>query len=561
MLRRWIVCAVLFVLPLWAHADWAADRDASAGYVTVTVLASAVDEAVPFFVVYGSDLPPEFHAAMTAASDTDGKTIRASTADGSTQLACVPIGVDTGTDTFALPVLGTGMSTSVDVDYRIYVGNASLSMPTASGGMGEQAVFADYLAAWSMTGASALNDLTASNFDLTVDGSPTSGAAGPFEGLQSYTFTSSGAAQNLYYNGRIFTAWPAAIETLFNWTSVSGSSYGYVAATGYQGSSGNILGLFAAEFTTPDKLAAQSQGGTGSVPEVYVSATAASSTWHYGLTCRTGATGTLKAWLNGADEASSSATISAYDTTGSDRFRIASAPHNSTSARMGGSVGFTLVSGVTRSANYASTMQDNWAGALYSAGAWTALGSCNSGSTGWVLLQTAAQSTSAAADWANINDALVDDANTADVTLDDTGVYESEYLNLTNPAYGTTPPAGADSYTVHFRIKKKSDTTSAREIQDLTVQFVDDTGTRVGDNLADAVTDWPSALGTTDYTMTGYTPDGTEFTSAAGVSIRATGINTNGSTLAEIATVWIKVDWDCGDDPTSNARGFFALTE
>jgi len=64
MLRRWIVSVALFVLPLWAHADWAADRDASAGYVTVTTLATAVDEAVPFCVVYLSDL-----AAFIDAND------------------------------------------------------------------------------------------------------------------------------------------------------------------------------------------------------------------------------------------------------------------------------------------------------------------------------------------------------------------------------------------------------------------------------------------------------------------------------------------------------------
>jgi len=95
-------------------------------------------------VVYLSDLPADFHTAMTTASDTDGKTIRVSTSDGTTQLACVPIGVNTGTDTGCLIFLGTGMSASVDVDYRIYVGNAALSMPSASGGMGEQAVFAAY---------------------------------------------------------------------------------------------------------------------------------------------------------------------------------------------------------------------------------------------------------------------------------------------------------------------------------------------------------------------------------------------------------------------------------
>jgi hypothetical protein len=208
-----------------------------------------------------------------------------------------------------------------------------------------------------------------------------------------------------------------------------------------------------------------------------------------------------------------------------------------------------------------STMQDNWAGTMYTAGAWTANDSdVVAGSTGWVLFQTIGQSTSAAADWTNTADALVDDANTAECTLDDAGVFESEYLNFTNPAYGTTIPTGAPSYTIEFRIKRMSDTASAREVQDLTVQFIDDTGTRVGDNEADTITDWPSALGTVDYIVSGLTPDGTEFTSAAGMALRATGVNTNGATLTEVATAWMRVSWT-GTDAAYNTRGFFALME
>lgn len=182
------------------------------------------------------------------------------------------------------------------------------------------------------------------------------------------------------------------------------------------------------------------------------------------------------------------------------------------------------------------------------------------GSTGWVLFGSIGQSVSAAADGSNLSDALVDDSNTLDVTLDDSGVYESEYFNFTNIVYGTTIPTGAPSYTVEFRIKRKSDTSSAREVQDLTVQFIDDTGTRVGDNVADTVTDWPSTLGTVDYVATGLSLDGTEFTSAAGLALRVTGINTNGSTLAEVAYAAIRISWT-GSDPLYNTRGFFALTE
>jgi hypothetical protein len=244
-----------------------------------------------------------------------------------------------------------------------------------------------------------------------------------------------------------------------------------------------------------------------------------------------------------------------------DRFSVGATIITSVINYLTGSVAVALLSDSVRSADYVATMQDNWAGTMYSAGAWTALDSdVVAGSTGWVLFQTIGQSTSAAADWTNTADALVDDANTAECTLDDAGVFESEYLNFTNPAYGTTIPTGAPSYTIEFRIKRMSDTSAAREVQDLTVQFIDDTGTRVGDNEADTITDWPSALGTVDYIVSGLTPDGSEFTSAAGMALRATGVNTNGATLTEVATAWMRVSWT-GTDAAYNTRGFFALTE
>ena len=168
--------------------SWATDRDGSTGYVTVTTLASVIDEAVPFCVVYLSDLPSGFHTAMDTASDTDGKTIRVSTSDGSTQLACVPLGVNTGTDTGCLIFLGTGMSASVDVSYRIYCGNAALSMPSASGGMGEQAVFAAYAGVYFP--GMATRDFTSGGRTLTAVNSPGT-ATSNYEGITAATYNAS----------------------------------------------------------------------------------------------------------------------------------------------------------------------------------------------------------------------------------------------------------------------------------------------------------------------------------------------------------------------------------
>jgi hypothetical protein len=536
---------------------WADDRDGSAGYVTVTTLATAIDEAVPFVVVYMSDLSASFWAAMDTASDTDGKTIRVSTSDGTTQLACVPIGVNTGTDTGCLIFLGTGMSASVDVDYRIYVGNASLSMPTASGGMGEQAVFASYSGVY-FPGVDT-RDWTSGGRTLTATGSPTTDTSG-YEGITAAKY--NGTSQYHGYDGTLAVGDNLLTFEALAYSTTTSSGVAQVIM-GYTDAS-NSYSIMSLRFR--DDLAGNSVGflnvgNGGSLHNPVTSSAYTASTWHYAAGVRTTATtsGDTVAYIDGGNAGTATGTMSAP--LSRNKLRIGVFDGSSVLQYLPGRVAVALISGSARSADYISTMQDNWAGTMYTAGAWTALDTdVVAGSTGWVLFQTIGQSTSAAADWTNTADALVDDANTAECTLDDGGVFESEYLNFTNPAYGTTIPTGAPSYTIEFRIKKKSDTSSAREVQDLTVQFIDDTGTRVGDNEADTITDWPSALGTVDYVVSGLTPDGTEVTSAAGMALRVTGVNTNGATLTEVATAWIRVSWT-GTDAAYNTRGFFALTE
>ena len=508
---------------------WSDDRDGSAGYATVTTLATAVDEAVPFVVVYLSDLHADWHAAMAAASDTDGKTIRVSTADGATQLPCVPIGVNTGTDTGCLIFLGTGMSASVDVDYRIYVGNASLSMPSASGGMGEQAVFASYAGVY-FPGV-ATRDWTAGGRTLTAVNSPGTAASG-YEGITAATY--NGTTQGHYYSGtQSVTNWPITMESLSR-SATTSSNQGVV---GFFKNSDSMPQAYVS-FTSSAKINTvyRGDGGGASVPTT--SASFAANTDYYLASSRDANTGTAKIYVDSTATTNSDG-ISAptFDTLSIGYLKLGSPLFF-----LNGRVAVALLSSSVRSADYVSTMQDNWAGAMYSAGTWTP-NSISAGTTGLVLFQSIAQSTSAGADWSNISDAIVDDSNTADVTLDDAGVYESEYLNFTNPDYGTTIPTGAPDYTVKFYIKRKSDTSAAKEVQDLTVQFIDDTGTRIGDNMAATLTDWTSTLFTAEYTVTGLTLDGTEFTSAAGMALRVTGWNTNGSTLAEVACAWMEVSW------------------
>jgi len=130
-------------------------------------------------------------------------------------------------------------------------------------------------------------------------------------------------------------------------------------------------------------------------------------------------------------------------------------------------------------------------------------------------------------------------------------------LKLTNPAYGTSIPTGA-IYTVSFRIKHKGTGGGGRRALDSVVQFIDDTGTQVGDNVAMTTNYWPSTTASEDYVATGLTLDGTEFTSAAGVAIKVSGVDQTGAETASIYAVWIKVDWTC-PSALDTTRGFFML--
>lgn len=368
MIRRALLSAVLLFAGI-VHADWAADRDASAGYVTVTTLATAVDEAVPFAVVYLSDLPADFHTAMSGASDTDGKTIRVSTSDGTTQLACVPIGVNTGTDTGCLIFLGTGMSASSDVDYRIYVGNSSLTMPTASGGMGEQAVFAAYAGVY-FPGVD-VRDWTSGGRALTAVNSPGTAASG-YEGITAATYSSASNNYHKYEGTPAVTDWPITSEALGYVVDVT-NDHLVVGLTNSGSTAANAAMLYLSG-TSGDALRFYNIGATGSAAVAGKTAFTA-NTWNYIVGTRDDDSGTSKSYLNGGTAATSATTITAPSW---NRTTIGRTLGWSNTYQMSGRVAAVQLSSSVRSVDYVNTMQDNWAGTMYSAGSWTP----NAGATG-----------------------------------------------------------------------------------------------------------------------------------------------------------------------------------
>lgn len=552
MIKRFLLTITLLIAPF----SWAVFQDDSAGYATVTVNAANIDEAVPFFIIYGSSLPADFHTAMSDAGDTDGHTLRVTSSDGATQYAAWPCGVNISTDTFAYFVVGTATSASVDVDFRVYVGDTSLSMDAATDTYGRNAVFAGY-AGFYLPGMT-LTDLTGAGRDLTAVGTPGT-AASAYEGITAATY--NGTTQYDKYESSVgVTGPPVSVEALFypeNFTKLQGVVNMSVSTT-------NFIRLYHAGNVASDPVRFSLRGNGGSSTNADKTG-ATSSAWRYAAGTRSGATtGDSIAYLDGVAGTTDSTTITAFSATPT-KLAIGCEWAGAYQSYLSGRVAAAYLSSSVRSANYMSTMQDIWSGAAVTAGAWTAIGGgITPGSTGWVLFQTAATTSASGtlADWTSTSNALVDDATYTTASLDGGGPpnVESETLKLTNPAYGTTIPTGATSYTVEFRIKRERGTGGSNEVDDLNFQFIDDTGALVGDNVAALTTDWPTTAATRDYIATGLTLDGTEFTSAAGLAISATAANAAGAVDARVLVAWIRISWP-GDDPYANTRGFFTLAE
>lgn len=541
---RRLLLALTLCLPGLSWADWAADRDGSAGYVTVTTLATAVDEAVPLFVVYLSDLPADFHTAMTTASDTDGKTIRVSTSDGATQIACYPVGVNTGTDTGALFVKGTGMSASADVDYRIYVGNSALSMPAASDTYGRNAVFADY-AGFYLPGVT-LTDLTGNGRDLTAVNSP--GTTAAYEGIDAATY--NGSNQYHKYEGTAaVTNWPVTLEGLFYSTVDTANDIWFALADSVDTDPLGVLRTQGA--SAGDYLTAYFRGTTGSLSAPATSTGFVINTWHYGAASRDANTGTSTVYIGGASSGTSATTITAPSF---DRTAIGALFRSSAADYFTGNVAAAYLSSSARSADYVATMHDVWAGTVYSAGAWTANDTCSDGSTGWLLFQTSANVAGGDTAWTNTTNALDDDGDYASVTLSNEDM--SDYLTLTNPA-GVDIPADATITAVHFRVKRQD---VSNDVRDFDIKAVK-ASSRVGNNLA-VVGNWPATAATQDYggTLLGTTWTPTDFGANFGLAIQILDTDA-GSDTGRVYVAWCKIDWVCGDDAAAAARGFFLLAD
>jgi hypothetical protein len=157
----------------WYNASW--------DYrVKITVQSSQVGATLTDFPVYVdlSDLPVGFH---TNVNQTDGRDIRVTKADGTTELPREVVFYDSATDTGELHFKADSLSSSANTEFYIYYGNSSATEPAVDATYGAENVWnSNFKAVYHLQTdpsgtAPQLLDSTSNSNDLTSGGSMTSG--------------------------------------------------------------------------------------------------------------------------------------------------------------------------------------------------------------------------------------------------------------------------------------------------------------------------------------------------------------------------------------------------
>ena len=500
--------------------------DGWSGYFEIECDYTKTPEAPGVLYVALSEAPAGFWAAMDDSSDTTGATIRVSD-ESNTLIPSYVASINTSTNTGALFVLGTGISTVANTTYRVWVGG-SASTPAATDPEGRNATFAAY-EGFYLPGVT-LTDLTGNGRDLTAVNSPGTDTSG-YEGITAATY--NGSNQYHKYEGtQAVTNWPMTMESLAYSTTITATQT-VMALTDSSSASNSLNRLQLAGAVAGDPFRVRFMGATGSAGEASSTASYSAMTWYYQSATRDANSGTTRLYVNGAADGTNATTITAPSV---DRLGIAAQITTAVSVFLNGRVAAAYLSDSERSANYVTAMNNSWTLNTYTAGAWTD----TTDSTGWFVFQTAANVSVGDTAWSNVNNALDDDADYASVSLSLEDA--SDYLTLTNPS-GISIPGGATISAVHFRIKRHA---PGGDIQDYDIRAVKG-GTRVGNNLADSVTEWTASDVTVDYggTLLGTSWIDTDFGSNFGIAIQVLDKDAH-SDSARVITVWGKVDWSTG---------------
>ncbi len=541
MMRRFLVVALL-VLPGLAHGAWPSSGSWTAwsAKFKLTSQSSIITAACDYYVLDLSLMPALFWSSVAA----DGDDIRCTQDDGETQvdyhLAYWDYGNTDGVLVIEQPHGASGAT--VDVDTYLYVGNAGAAAGTTSGAY-PSAMQGHWWLQEQPTSATAIKDATANARNSTsIMGTMTSGdlvADAPYGNMKSIDFDGN---DGITISSTVLDAGETASRfTISGWAKPSDAS----ADRALMGTSGAQLNLYR-----------ENTGTVGWYGEARNSANSANFT----TTATSGSTGAwqkvdfvwngsnIYLYLNGSQISSAACTS----------WRSATLAWNLGYANgvwMVGQIGPCFVRSDALTADQIYTLH----ACESSNSTFWAISEvvvCGSGTTGLKLFGSNSQTSTANANWNDLGASLIDDATTTDVTLDDGGVYLSETITYAGADLSGVP-TDATSYTVTLHVKRKREVGASLEINDVVVRFRDGSGTLQGDNLANVAGNWPTSAATASYPLTGYTPDGTDFTSSTGFDLQATGFDTNGATLAEVLTVWIEVDWEGA--PCDEGSNWFSM--
>lgn len=513
-------------------------------YAEVTFAASAVDEAIPFLTVYLSDLPTAWHDAMANAGDTDGRTIRVTKSDGTTECAVyVPPGsVNTSTDTGALFFRATDLSAVLDTTYMIWVGNAASEMYLSTDTYGRNAVFTGYAGVY-LPGMTT-DDLTGAGRNLTAVNSP--GTAAGLEGITAATY-----ATNKYHHysnaSQAVSDWPTTLES-FGYTTSTTLDQSFISLCSSSDNNPHA-GLTA---TSSNKASAYFRGNpTSSASQPASAGSLTTSTYYYLAGSRDANSGTSRLYVNGTASTTNTTAIVAPTF---NRLAIGAWARTSVIWPLSGNVAVALLSSSVRSADYITTMNKNWLGTLYTAGSVQYV----AGTTGKLKLQTAATLSVSEdlSDWADASYAISVAADAATAPIDDVTHIDTEYLKLTNIAYNFAIPSGKSNYAATFYVTRSRQSGGGLEVNDRSFRYVNESGSYAGDDMADLSTVWPTTAAVKEYDVAGTTLSDSSFNSSTGIAIQATAFDSSGSVEARVRFVCVEITWD-ESAPSTDYGNFF----
>lgn len=548
MLRKLLITlALLATCPLYA-AEW----DLGPARVEVEVDATLVDEAVPFFPVYLSTMPAGFWTALAAIGDTTGESIRATTGDGDTQVACYVHSINTGTETGVVFVRATGLSTSTNTPYYIYLGDDTFTTPATGSTYGRDAVFDGYAALYFPGDSTA--DLTGNGYDLTAVNSPGT-AASDIEGVTAATYTAA-SSQYHYATGTIgISGWPANIEAMGGLATTG--ALRYICGLSVAAASSNVLG---ARILSVNRMSAyiQGNGGSASEPSLTTPTLSADTTYLFTVN-RDDGSGTSRVYLD-TDTGTNTTTINAP--TDFDRFTIGALLYNGgVLAPFNGEILFASVSDVVRSANFIATTNNAWTDAsFYVAGT---LESEPAGDGDTELQEfTVASQTGTDTIWLNPSNATTSLATAATSDIPEFDQL-SRFLNITNASAALSEVSGTID-GIEVEISATGNDVSSDELTDNVIKLIIG-GVASGTNKAVA-TQWTDTSiitrtygGPTD--KWGLTPTDTQIKATDfGVSMQFINIGGSGNALMSVYRVRVRIYYTPpGGGGGESASAFFAF--